>query len=141
MTGDEYMTLLMERQAEYMAEHPTVKPWMRPLLEWFIQPGDEQLFTPPPDPEQPKPISKPRVYRSAASLRAERDRLQARADRLATPILPDRAAAGGAGLGPKRTARVHAAEDRKLQQYVALTKRISALDSRIARAEAREVKA
>lgn len=43
MTGDEYMALLLERQAAHMAEHPPNPSWLRPLLEWFIEDGDEKL--------------------------------------------------------------------------------------------------
>lgn len=49
MTGDEYIALLLERQAAYEREHPPSPPWLRPLLEWFVRPGDELLFTPPED--------------------------------------------------------------------------------------------
>lgn len=138
MTGDEYIALLLERQAAHMAAHPPVQPWLRPLLEWFIQPGDEELFTPPEVEPQPKRVTKPRVYRSAASLREERDRLVAQTRPLLEPLSPDRAASGGVALGRKRTARMQQREDSRLRRYVALTRRIAALESRIAAAEVRE---
>ncbi|MEQ7847761.1 hypothetical protein [Nocardioides kribbensis] len=143
MTGDEYMDLLLERQAEWERKHAgdPRRPWARPLLEWFIREGDDLLFTPPEEQPQPKRATQSRVYRSAASLRAERDRLVTQRAPLLTPILTDRAAAGGVALGPKRTARVQAQEDRRLQRYVSLTRRIEALETRIQRAEAREVRA
>jgi len=140
MTGEEYMALLTERQRAYMAERPPVKPWLKPLLEWFIQPGDEDLFTPPPVARQSKRETTPRVYRTAESLRAERDRLATRAALLVAPILPDRAASHGVALGRKGTARVQQREDSRLRQYVALDRRIKALDGRIARADAREAR-
>lgn len=138
MTGDEYMALLVERQEEHVAEHPPARPWLRPLLEWFIWPGDEDLFTPPEVAPQPKRETKPRTYRSAASLREERYRLVRLAEPLLTPLSPDRAASGGVALGRKRTARMQKSEDSRLRRYVALTRRISALDARIASAERRE---
>lgn len=144
LTGDEYMALLLERQAAYVAEHPPAPgvTWAaRPLLEWFIQPGDEELFTPPKEVPQPKRETKPRVYRPAASLREERDRLIAQRAPLLVPLSPDRAASGGVALGRKRTARMQQREDRRLQQYVALTRRIDALNVRIESADIRERKA
>ncbi|NYD39933.1 hypothetical protein BJZ21_004048 [Nocardioides panaciterrulae] len=136
------MALLQERQAAYVAEHPPAKPWLVPLLEWFIRAGDELLFTPPKETSQPKRRTKPpRTYRSAASLRDERARLIAQRAPLLEPISPDRAASGGVALGPKRTARMQRREDSRLQKYVALTRRIDSLTNRIERAEIRERKA
>lgn len=147
LTGDEYMAVLLDRQATYEAEQAAqhtddIRPhsWARPLLEWFIRPGDELLFTPPAPVPQPKRETTPRVYRTAASLRVERDRLAAEAARLTTPLSSDRAASGGVALGRKRTARLIARQDRRLRRYVALDHRIRALDDRIARAERREAK-
>lgn len=141
MTGDEYMALLVERQEDHMREHPPARPWLKPLLDWFIRPGDEDVFTPPAVEPQPKRVTTPRTYRSAASLRDERDRLTAQAAPLVTPLLNDRAAAGGQALGQKGTARIQKREDARLQRYVALDRRIRALDARIASAEARERRA
>lgn len=140
MTGDEYMALLLERQAEHVAANPPARPWIKPLLESFIRPGDEALFTPPEETPQPKRETTPRVYRSAASLRAERDRLVARTKPLLEPIATDTAATHGAALGRRRTDRLAAREDSKLRKYVELDKRIKALEGRIARAERREGK-
>lgn len=142
MSGDEYMDLLLQRQADWERDNRIneARPWVRPLLEWFIRPGDEELFTPPAETPQPKREANPRVYRTAASLREERDRLAAQAEPLTRPILSDRAAAGGVALGAKRTARVQKSEDRRLQKYVALTRRIESLEHRIRLAEAREAK-
>lgn len=138
MTGDEYMTLLAQRRDAYEAEHPHTGPaWLRPLLEWFIQPGDEDLVTLPERPE--KRPARPRTYRSADSLRAERDDLAIRAERIYESAgVPDRAASHGVALGQRRTARVQAANDRALARYTRLHERIAALDGRIARAERRE---
>lgn len=144
MNGDEYMALLLERQAEHMAassrstDGRITWPNLPPLLEWFIRPGDENLFTPPKPTPQPKRATTPRVHRSAASLREERDRLIALRDPLVTPLLNDRAASHGQALGHKGTARIQKREDSRLRRYVELDKRIQALDGRIARAERRE---
>lgn len=138
VTLDEYVALLEQRQAAYVAEHPPARPWLVPLLEWFIEPGDEDLVDLPKPTPQPKRVTTPRVYRSAASLREERDRLVAQRDPLAAPLLGDRAASHGQALGPKRTARIQQREDSRLRRYVELDKRIRELDVRIARAERRE---
>lgn len=144
MTGDEYMDVLLERQAEYELDHPAVRPWLRPLLEWFVRPGDEKLVDlPAPVVSAPaaKPPTRPRTYRTVESLRAERDRLQARADALVGSAgVPDRAASHGEAMGRSGTRRQSASDDRKLAQYVEVAKRINTLDYRIARAEAREAR-
>ncbi len=143
MTGDEYITVLEQRRAAYMAERPGQPEWLVPLLEWFIEPGDEQLVTlpaPAPKPERPAPA--PRRYRSAASLRAARDQLQARLDAL-TGTSGDPAAVNLSPHARSRAARNAgrrrmAALDRDVRQAARLLRRINDLDSRIARAEHRE---
>lgn len=143
-----YMDLLVERQNAHMAEHPPTLPWLVPLLEWFIQPGDEDLVdmdaieaSNARSSDSPKPERTPRVYRTSESLREERDRLIAQRAPLAEPISPDRAASGGVALGAKRTARLQTREDSRLRRYVALTRRIETLDHRIRSADARERRA
>ena len=166
MTSDEYMQLLKERRAEaeiaakleWFRSAPiegsppfTPKAWVRPLLESFVLPGDEDLFTPPKAAPAPKREATPRTYRSAASLREERDALLARRDGLvkaddgsveadpfaigniSTQALYPRARAAGR----RRFARM----DRELERFASLTRRIDVLDSRIAKAEAREAHA
>src|ERR1035437_5380638 len=39
ITAEEYMDLLVERQQVYLDASP-VHAWVKPLLEWFIWPGD-----------------------------------------------------------------------------------------------------
>lgn len=141
MTGEEYMALLLQRQSEWESEHPGRQPWARPLLEWFIRDGDELLFIPPAEVPQPKRETKPRVYRTAASLREQRERLVTQRAPLLVPLSPDRAASGGQALGRKRTGRMQQREDARLRRFVELDRRIRALDYRIQRAEARERKA
>lgn len=137
MTGDEYMTLLLQRQDAWRAANPGTR--LPPLLEWFIRPGDEDRFTPPkPTPRAPKPPTRPRVYRTAASLTAERDHLQQQADALTGTPINDRAAAGGCGIGIRQAARVQTQQDNQLRRYAALLRRIDSLNQRIRRAQARE---
>lgn len=47
MTGEQYIALLVERQQAYMTERgiDPETPY-KPLLEWFVRPGDEDLFDP-----------------------------------------------------------------------------------------------
>jgi hypothetical protein len=136
VTPDQYLALLQSRRDEHEAEHPA-RPGFPALLEWFVRDGDEELFTPPA--ETPKPAPQPRHYRSAASLRAERDYVAALRDRVAdSAALPDVAASRGLALGARGTARHQQASDRALARHAALTARIDHLDWRIGRAERRE---
>jgi len=41
LTGEQYIALLLQRQADYVAAHPGRR--YPPLLEWFVRDGDEQL--------------------------------------------------------------------------------------------------
>lgn len=177
LDGEEYMELLEYRRAEWEAAHPAreaaeaqiaqikaefpdanpqIKPKLpplRPLLEWFILPGDEDLVdmaalerAVAPEPA-PKRTPRPRVYRSAASLREERDRVQARMDAVAgrgdcgdvaaINISPSSSKPRIAAAGRRRFAQM----DRDLEQYGQLAKRLASLNSRIASAEYREVRA
>jgi hypothetical protein len=171
MTGDEYMELLARRRDEWEAAHPARaaveaqierikrdfpgsnpvirpdwKPWPA-LLEWFIEPGDEDLVDIPEPQTQPKQKPKPRVYRSAASLREDRDRLVAKRDAITTDDeTPDRAIANLSPFARSKAARTagkrrFAKLDRDLEKYTNLSRRIESLDSRIIRAETRERRA
>ncbi len=149
LTPDAYMDLLLERQAAYESEHPPVG-WVRPLIEWFIQPGDEDLIDMAAidaenarTSEQPKRVAKPRTYRSAASLIEERDRLAAKRDALSDMRrhgTDDLAAYGGVGVRQtsRQRAKYGARMERALSEYVRIDGKVKALDSRIVRAQARE---
>lgn len=148
MTLNEYMEVLQARLAEWEAAHP--KPtWARthfpPLLEWFIQPGDEELVELPPDPEPaPKRPRHPRTYRSAASLREERQRvhdelnalieIDSEGDMAITNLSPYSRSRAARAAGRRRFAQL----DRDLQRYTRLQRRLTYLDGRIARADRRE---
>ncbi len=144
MSLDEYMELLAARSAEWRAANPpregvTPKPWIMPLLTWFIRDGDEELVELPPEPE-PKPKPKPRYYRPASYWRARCEALKPQMAALAEPIIPDRAAAGGVALGPRRTARVQKLEDGRLQRYTALSRKLEHAQRMLRAAETREAK-
>ena len=54
LTGEQYIAVLLQRQGEWIAEHPGYR-WP-PLLEWFVRDGDEHLVDLsaediPPEPE------------------------------------------------------------------------------------------
>lgn len=164
MNGDEYMELLEQRRAAWEAAHPAreaaeaqiaqikrdfpganpqLKPnWtpLRPLLEWFIEPGDEDLVT-LPEPE-PKPKPRPRVYRSAASLREEREQVQAQIEALweddgdmaVVNLSPHAKSRAARNAGRRRMANL----DREIDLGLRLSRRLQSLDARIASAEARE---
>ncbi|MBF6358124.1 hypothetical protein IU449_26875 [Nocardia higoensis] len=141
LSGDEYMELLQRRADEWLASCSTIKPKFPPLLEWFIQDGDEDLVDPailaPPEP-QPKPERQPRYYRPASYWRERVTRLEAQRAALTEPLIPDRAAAGGVALGPRRTARVQQREDARLRRYVELDKKLRHAERMLWKAEARE---
>jgi hypothetical protein len=49
LTGDQYIELLLKRQAEWVENNPEVyrrNHYMQPLLEWFVRDGDEEIFDP-----------------------------------------------------------------------------------------------
>jgi hypothetical protein len=129
LTGDQYMDLLLERQTHWRASHPH-DPRYPPLLEWFIQAGDEDLVELPAP--SPRPQPQPRRYRSAESLRAERDRLIARRDEITTGGHQDPAMCN---LGGRRR---WDQLDRDIEKVARLTKRVDTLGWRIAAAESRE---
>jgi hypothetical protein len=155
LTGNEYMELLVQRQREWFEAHQAEnRPWTLkapPLLEWFILPGDEDLvdmaaLERTAEPE-PKRETRPRTYRSAASLREERDRVQARMDAVAgrgdcgdvaaINIAPSSSNRRIAAAGRRRFAQM----DRDLEQYTKLRQHRDHLNGRIANAEAREARA
>jgi hypothetical protein len=54
LTGEQYIAVLLGRQADYVATHPGRR--YPPLLEWFVRDGDEDLVDLsaediPPEPE------------------------------------------------------------------------------------------
>lgn len=134
LTGDEYVQLLLHRQSEWLAANPpntrgrlTSLP---PLLEWFIRDGDEDLVELPQP--APKPAPRPRTYRSAESLRADRDQLTARRDRIIFGGHDDPAACN------INTRARWKQLDRDIAAVAALSRRIQRLDHRIVAAEHRE---
>ncbi|WP_133116296.1 hypothetical protein [Amycolatopsis antarctica] len=148
MTGpisrDDYMQVLVARQQAWHARNPHVK--LPALYEWFIEDGDELYVIVPKQAPAPKKTVTPRVYRSAESLRAERDKLDADmarvagagdpGDRAATNLSPYSRSRAAASAGRRRFAQM----DRALERYTAMSRRRDALDSRIAKAEAREAR-
>ncbi|MBE5502380.1 Uncharacterised protein [Mycobacteroides abscessus subsp. massiliense] len=133
LTGDQYMELLVDRLKKWQADHPQSDPKYPPLLEWFIREGDEDLVELPEPKQRPKPT--PRTYRSAASLRAERDKLAARNEALFFDGPCDRAAAN------INTRSRWKKLDSDIAKGAALAKRIRNLEYRIADADAREARA
>lgn len=138
LTLDEYMELLQSRYDEWMADNPDSGKLKRlpPLLTWFIRAGDEERVILPATPAK-KPPTK-RKYRPASYWRAELDRITEQMARLGEPLIPDRAAAGGAALGHKRTRRIQALQDGRLARYVALERKRSHAESMLRSAEDRE---
>ncbi|MGY1946647.1 hypothetical protein [Nocardia asiatica] len=138
MSLDEYMGVLQQRADEWLAEQ--TKPNLRfpPLLEWFIRDGDEDLVQLPEPEKQPKPQRQPRKYRPASYWRERIADLKAQMAPLTEPLVNDRAAAGGVGLGAKRTARIQAREDSRLRRFVELRNQLEHAQSMLRKAESRE---
>jgi hypothetical protein len=148
VTGEEYMEILLARQAAYVARHQADRITLRfpPLLDWFVRDGDEQYVVLPETTPAPKRVTTPRVYRSADSLREERATVQAKLDAFAdvgpydpavVNLSPYSRSKAAASAGRRRFAKM----DNDLIKFVALCKRRDALDSRICRADAREKEA
>lgn len=150
ISGDEYVrVVLVQRQQAWIAAQPgPARLRFPPLLEWFVTAEDEGFVQLPESADEPshKPVPKPRLYRSAASLRAERDDLLRRMDAVAgRSDTGDLAAANLSPSARSRSARVagrrrFAQMDRDLSTFTGLRRRVDALAGRILRAEAREAK-
>ncbi|WP_280454819.1 hypothetical protein [Nocardia brasiliensis] len=143
VSGEEYMQVLLARQADWVARNssPTTGDGLfrcMPLPEQFVRDEDASLVVLRERTPRPKPTPAPRYYRPAAYWRGKIARFEARAAKLAMPIITDRAAAGGAGLGRKRTARVQQAEDGRLREYAACQRSLAHARSMLRKADARE---
>lgn len=140
LTGEEYMELLLERQAQFMARcapRPGAKVLLAPTLETFVRPGDEDLVELPAP--EPKPTRTPRRYRPASYWRQRLAAIESQMAATAARVdLDDRAAAGGVGLGPKRAARHCDRADAALSRYTALKARRSHAERMLNAATARE---
>jgi len=146
--GEEYMQVLLARQAAYVATQEQSGPLQRyaPLLEWFVRDEDVEYVVLPEAVPAPKRASKPRVYRSTESIRAELENVTAHLAAFGANDVPDRAAANlsphvrsraAARAGRRRFERM----DRDLECYTALARRRDQLAGRLASAEAREKRA
>lgn len=145
-----YMQRLIDRKQAFDAAldartpaHPyRLKQRLPALYEWFVRDGDEHIVAPEVlHPPKPRRERKPRYYRPASYWQDQITRLEAEIASVSEPIVTDRAAAGGCALGPKRTARVQEREDRKLQRYVQLQKRLDHATAMHRAAVAREGRA
>lgn len=149
LTPEQYMDLLLERQAEYDAQHPRVLGFP-PLLDWFIRDGDEHIVdmdainraNAAHDRVEKRP-TRPRYYKPASHWRTVVDTTQKRMDvingvqRHATT---DPAAYGGVGV--RQTARQKRKHweriDNAASEYVRLEARLKHAKTMLRRAEERE---
>jgi hypothetical protein len=146
LSGDQYMELLIQRQKAWMEAHPDAyNDRFPPLYVWFIKPGDEALVDMASLEHEPtvKREPQPRQYRSAESLRAERDKVQEQIDALWNAGPADRAAANLSPFSRSKAARRAGrrrfeALDREIERGAHLNRRLASLNSRIISAEARE---
>ena len=148
LSPEQYMDLLLERQAAYDAQHPRVLGFP-PLLEWFIRDGDEDLVDMDaidranrPDPA-PRPAPEPRYYKPASHWRARLERIDAELDRLngvQRHATDDPAAYGGLGVRqtPRQRRQYAARIDRTAERHVRLTRERAEVVGKLRRAERRE---
>lgn len=146
ISGDEYVRVVLVARVDawVAAQSGPFRLKYPPLLEWFVEDGDEQ-FVVLPEPER-KPAPEPRRYRSAESLREELAQVQARMaqvagagdvqDHAVVNLSPRSRSRAAASAGRRR----FAAMDRALEKYTHLRRRAECLRGRIASAEAREAK-
>lgn len=148
LTPDQYMDLLLERQAEYVAQNGPAILGFPPLLDWFIRDGDEALV----DMDaieaadavvMERPAPKPRRYRPASYWRDELDRVTARMNAISgvqRHATDDPAAYGGVGISQTARQRRKYGEslDRTAAEWVRLEARRSHAVSMLRKAEARE---
>lgn len=127
MTGDEYLALLLARQAEHMAQHPLrpgAKAFLMPTLDMFVRAGDEKLVDLPRDDPEARRTPPPRPFRPASYWRERIAELDARMEATVAGVdLGDRAAAGGVGIGRDRAHRHGKRADAALSRYTALARR------------------
>lgn len=149
ITPDEYMDVLLARQAAHIADHPPRRPGFPPLLEWFIRPGDEDLVNmnaikaATTREDGPPSVKKPRTYRPAAHWRDQLARIDARLEAIngiTRHGTTDPAAYGG--IGVRQTARQQqrywARIDRAAAEHTRLTARRAEVAAKLRRAEQRE---
>jgi hypothetical protein len=140
--GEAYIKVLLARQAAWIHRHGGDRT-LPPLLEWFIQAGDEDFVIVPDEKPAPKRERRPRTYRSAASLIEERDEVQARMDAITGAGSDDPASVNLSPNARSRAARTAGRQrfeqlDRDLERYTALANRLERLGYRIKAAQARE---
>lgn len=141
--AEDYIEVLLTRQAAWVAAHSL--RCLSPLLEWFVEPGDEQWVRLPDTAPAAKREVKPRVYRSAAAIRAELVEVEAKMASIAGSGPQDGASVNLSPHSRSRAARNAGRRrfvqlDRDLARYTALDTRRAGLAGRLAAADAREAK-
>ena len=145
LTGDQYVEyVLLARQTAWADQHRTASEAKglklsritTPLLPDFVLEADIAHVQLPQT--TPKPRPQPRKYRPASYWQDRVNKLGAQMKTMAEPIITDRAAAGGAGLGQRRTCRVQQREDTRLARYTQLQRRHVHAQQMLRAAQARE---
>lgn len=130
LTPNQYMDLLLARRAAHEARHGR-RPGFPALLDWFIEPGDEDLvdmatLVPAQRVETKRP-TRPRRYRPASYWRDRLERITARMERINGTTrheTTDRAAHTGIGIRQtgRQARRYGETIDRVSGEYVRLEK-------------------
>lgn len=144
MTGEEYMHVLEQRRAEYEKKH-SPRAHVRALLEWFIQPGDEDMVELPTTEHASTSVRRPRTYRPASHWREQLARVQTELDSIYDGGVDDPASVNLSPHARSRAARSAghrrmAGLDREIQRAAHLLERRDLLEHKIRAAEARERK-
>lgn len=145
LTGDQYVEhVLVARQTAWTEQHRSAhnerglkvsKLWA-PLLQDFVLDADIHDVELPPTKHKRRP--QPRQYRPVSYWRGRVEKLGKEMETLSTPLINDRAAAGGAGLGLRRTRRIQAREDARLARYAKLQVRHVHAQQMLRTAQSRE---
>lgn len=149
LTPEQYMDVLLQRQAEHAAVHPPVLGFP-PLLDWFIRDGDEHLVdmgainrdNAAHDRVEKRP-TRPRHYKPASHWRDVVERTQKRMDVIngvQRHDTNDPAAYGGVGVRQTVRQRRNYAEriDKAAAEHVRLDARLKHATSMLRKAEKRE---
>src|SRR5690606_20153842 len=133
---DQYIKLLLERQAA----HPSAGGTFPPLLEWLIRDGDEHPVDMDATGATPAPQPKPRTYLPASHRREKLAGIDAQLDALNSirrHDTDDLAAYGGIGVrqAPRQARRYGERLDRAIDKYVRLSRQRDEAAAKLRRAE------
>ena len=138
--AEAYMALLVERQSVYVAEHLSGAPWIKPLIEWFIWPGDDDLvILPDRTTEEPAPTrtDADRLADAEAGVARWTERLVKADAALAAAVGRSRPAEDNAVVNIPRTPRMWKRLDSDISRVIQAGRVRDNADNKLAMARAR----